>query len=281
MALELIDAGFVYSAGTPYETQALDGLSFEVAPGALTVVLGPTGSGKSTLLRLLAGLLEPTIGEVRLDDESIGARVAGRKGGVGLAFQSPESQLFAETVAADVAFGPLNQGLDEETAYGVAHSALERVGLDPEEYGLRSPFALSGGEARRAALAGVLATEPGYLLLDEPTAGLDARGKSAVLDIVATLKEQAGVVVVTHDADHFLPLADHVVLLRDGEVSWSGETRALLQSPEEFGQAGLEPPGVVRAQMAISDAGAMIARPYTLDPHAAARAMWDARGGAA
>lgn len=281
MALELISAGFVYSAGTPYETQALENLDLEVASGSLAVVLGPTGSGKSTLLRLLAGLLEPTTGEARIDGEPFRGGVAGAKRGVGLAFQSPESQLFAETVAADVAFGPLNQGLDEEAAYGVAHEALEKVGLDPEEYGLRSPFALSGGEARRVALAGVLATDPGYLLLDEPTAGLDAQGKHAVLGVVESLKADTGVVVVTHDAEYFLPLADRVVLLRGGRASWSGETRALLDSPEEFAEAGLEPPAVLRAQMALAAAGADVARPFTFDPKAAARAMWAARGGVA
>jgi energy-coupling factor transport system ATP-binding protein len=277
VSLKLTDVGFVYSPGAPYETQALAGVDLEIPRRSLTVVLGPTGSGKSTLLRVLAGLLEPTRGRVTLDGRALEDGEAGRRGGLGLAFQNAETQLFAETIAQDVAFGPLNQGMDEDEAYGVAHATLEAVGLDPDEYGLRSPFGLSGGEARRVALAGVLATRPGYLLLDEPTAGLDARGRAAVMDIIATARDSAGVVVVTHEAEQFLPHADTVVLLRDGTVSWSGSTDGILAEPDRFADSGLEPPPVIAVQLALARAGLDVPRPLTLDPVGAADAVWGAR----
>ena len=225
MSLELSGVSFVYSPGAPYETRALHDVDLAVQRRALTLVLGPTGSGKSTLLRVMAGLLEPTVGSVRIGGEPLARAVAGAEGGVGLAFQNPESQLFAETVAQDVAFGPLNQGMAEDAAYDLARGSLDAVGLDPDEYGLKSPFGLSGGEARRVALAGVLATRPGYLLLDEPSAGLDARGRAAVMASIERARSSAGVVVVTHDAEQFLPHADTVVLLRGGAVGWQRNDR--------------------------------------------------------
>jgi energy-coupling factor transport system ATP-binding protein len=278
MSLKLSGVGFVYSPGAPYETRALHDVDLEVHIGSLTLVLGPTGSGKSTLLRLFAGLLEPSEGTILMDGAPYQGSVAGVEGGVGLAFQNPETQLFAETIAQDVAFGPLNQGMSESNAYDIAHGALAAAGLDPDEYGLRSPFGLSGGEARRAALAGVLATRPGYLLLDEPTAGLDARGRSAVMDAVAEARSSAGLVIVTHDPEQFLPVADTVVLLRDGAVTWSGTTAEVLAAPEVFSEAGLDAPPVLRAQMALAEKGAAVPRPFTLDPTQAADALFRASG---
>ena len=223
MALTLDTIGYTYAAGTSLEMPALTGVSLTVAPGELVLVLGSTGSGKSTLLRLCAGLLEPATGSARLDDAPLTRSTA--RGAVGLVFQDPESQLFAETLAADVAFGPRNLGATAEEAADRVREALLSVGLDPDSYGGRSPFALSGGEARRAAIAGVLAMRPRYLLLDEPTAGLDARGRAAVREVVRGMRASAGVVVVSHSAEEFLGEADRVLVLAQGAPVYIGRRR--------------------------------------------------------
>ena len=176
MGLTVEGAGHVYGNGTAWAQRALGGVSLTVESGELVAVLGATGSGKSTLLRLMTGLLAPTEGRVLVDDEEACAALA--RGRVGLVFQRPEAQLFAETVVDDVAFGPRNLGASLADSRVAARAALRAVGLDPAVFGQRSPFTLSGGEARRVAVAGVLAMRPAYLLLDEPTAGLDAHGIS-------------------------------------------------------------------------------------------------------
>ena len=247
MALTLDTIGYTYAAGTSLEMQALAGVSLSVAPGELVLVLGSTGSGKSTLLRLCAGLLEPATGSARLDDAPLTRSSA--RGAVGLVFQDPESQLFAETLAADVAFGPRNLGATAEEAAARVREALLSVGLDPDSYGGRSPFALSGGEARRAAIAGVLAMRPRYLLLDEPTAGLDARGRAAVREVVRGMRASAGVVVVSHSAEEFLGEADRVLVLAQGAPVYTGDARGLVADPARFEAAGLIAPDVLRFQM--------------------------------
>ncbi|TLM80460.1 MAG: ATP-binding cassette domain-containing protein, partial [Actinobacteria bacterium] len=208
MSLVARDVTHVYSAGTSFAATALDGVSLELESGGLALVIGRTGSGKSTLLRVLAGLMQPTGGTVEADGAPLGDAV---RGAVAMVFQDAESQLFADTVLEDAAFGPRNLGRSEQEAASDAADALESVGLPPAVFGARSPFSLSGGEARRAALAGVLAMRPRYLLLDEPTAGLDARGRRAVREAVARVREGGvGVVVVSHDADEWLAAADRV-----------------------------------------------------------------------
>ena len=268
MALTLTDVGHVYGEGTPWASRALDGIGLELERGGLTVVLGPTGSGKSTLMLAAAGLLRPTEGTVACDGRLPGADGFG--GLVGLVFQDPETQLFAETVLDDVAFGPRNLGIPDEAARDVARDALSRVGLDPPLYEERSPFTLSGGEARRAAIAGVMAMGVDYLLLDEPTAGLDADGRSRVRSIVAEARDDAGVLVVTHDAEEFLPHADRVVVLEGGRVLRAGDVADVLSDTEAPGTGRLAWPEVVRVQWlarerAVAPGRAALDPPPTLD----------------
>lgn len=268
MALVARDLHYSYGAGTSFSVRALTGATVEVHPGDLLVVTGTTGSGKSTLLRLLAGLLEPQQGGVEVDGLSPRARAA--RGRVGVVFQNPETQFFAETLLADVMFGPRNLGLSD--AHEAALSALAAVGLDPAVFGDRSPFTLSGGEARRGAIAGALAMQPRYLLLDEPTAGLDASGRREVLSAIAKHRASAGVVVVTHDPDEFLPQATQVLALADGMPVFAGTVAALLDAPEAYEDAQLRLPEVVRVQTMARQRGAALAS-ISFDPAQAADAL--------
>ena len=276
MALSLTGISYAYGEGTPFVQPALHAVDMTLNPGMLTLVLGATGSGKSTLLRVAAGLLTPQAGSVELDGERVERVVAGARG-VGIVFQSPETQLFAETVLADVSFGPRNQGLAEEDAQREARDAMVLADLEPDVFAARSPFALSGGEARRAALAGILALDPAYLLLDEPTAGLDFHGREVVMNVLIKARESAGVAVVSHDIESFLPVADHVLILVDGDVQYSGEARGLIADPEPLVRAGLGVPGVLSLQMAGRRAGLHIDE-FTLDALRAAHAVAEAGG---
>jgi len=262
--------GYTYSPGTDFAQAAVSGVSFGVAPGELVLVVGSTGSGKSTLLRLLAGLLEPSSGALSIDGEPLAAATA--RGAVGLVFQDAESQLFAETVLDDVCFGPRNLGVTGSELQGRAETALSAVGLDPSAYGARSPFGLSGGEARRAAIAGVLAMRPRYLLLDEPTAGLDAAGRAAIRDVVRASRKDAGVVVVSHSAEEFLGDADGLVILADGQVAFGGPARDAIEDPAVFERAGVQPPEVLLVLQSARERGFDLPR-FTLDPVVAARAL--------
>ncbi|GAB4284115.1 MAG: energy-coupling factor transporter ATPase [Coriobacteriia bacterium] len=278
MALVAEGLSYTYAAGTGFATPALRDIDLTVERGSMIVVLGATGSGKSTLLRLCAGLLEPGSGSVTADGTPIagpGARPA--RGMIGLAFQNPEAQLFAESVLDDVAFGPRNLGVTDPEA--AAREALTTVGLDPDEFRDRSPFTLSGGEARRVALAGVLAMSPGYLLLDEPTAGLDPLGRSAVRAAIAAAREHAGVVIVTHDAEDFLGDADEVVGIAGGVEAFRGAPAELLVSEEPWRRAGVRLPEIVRAQLLAARHGIRIDAP-ALEPEVAARLLARAMGGA-
>lgn len=275
MALSARHIGYSYLAGTAFSVEAVRDVDLAVEPGELVIVAGTTGSGKSTLLRLLAGLLAPTSGVVEVDGTPASAREA--RGRVAIVFQNPESQFFAETVSADVAFGPRNLGMSDPEAE--ADRALGAVGLDPVRFGERSPFALSGGEARRAAIAGALAMRARYLLLDEPTAGLDVRGRSAVVDAVTAERAHAGVVVVTHDPEDFLVHADRVLALSRGACAFSGSVFDLLEQPERYEAAGLSLPELVQVQRAARERGIAIPR-IELDPRAAAAGVLAGRGGA-
>jgi energy-coupling factor transport system ATP-binding protein len=276
VALELAGVSYTYGAGTAYAQRAVHRVDLEIAAGSITLIAGATGSGKSTLLRIAAGLIVAEEGAVRLDGERMaGPRAAA--GGVGIVFQSPESQLFAETVLDDVAFGPRNQGHPTDRALLLAREALSGLGLDPKEFAARSPFALSGGEARRAALAGVLAMQPRYLLLDEPTAGLDAAGRSAVTSAIERMRARAGIAIVSHDLESFMPIANRALVLVDGATAFFGEVAELIARPDVLTEASLRPPAVLLAQCLARTRGATIPA-LTLDPDRAAEALAKAMG---
>lgn len=264
---------YTYETGRASGVEAVRDVSVRVDVGDLVVVAGTTGSGKSTLLRLLAGLLVPSGGSITVDGLEPGAREA--RGAIAIVFQNPETQFFAETLRADVAFGPRNLGRPEPEAD--ADRALAAVNLDPAVYGPRSPFGLSGGEARRGAIAGALAMGARYLLLDEPTAGLDAEGRRAVRRALQLERARGGIIVVTHDPAEFLDDASRVIALTEGRVAFSGAVDALYDDPSAYEGAGLVLPPIARVQLLARGLGMRVPE-VTLDPGAAARALLVARG---
>ena len=255
MRLELREVRHVYARGTPFEVEALRGVSLAVEPGEVLGIVGGTGSGKSTLVQHMNLLLVPTSGEVLVDGvdaRSIEKRELRRR--VGLVFQFPESALFAPTVEEDVAFAPRQLGLDEDEVQERVREAL--VALGAAELATRSPFALSGGEKRRAAIAGVLAMKPEVLVLDEPTAGLDPATREELLALILDLR-QAGisVVLVSHDLDEVAEVADRVCALHDGRV------RAIGSPAEVFYGDPTQAPATVRVASLLKESKPEIGAP--------------------
>ncbi len=229
--LSVENVSLTYELGNQ-QIEALHQVSCSLAPGEFVVVQGATGSGKSSLLSLMAGMLKPNEGTACLGDVPLSTKVA--RGTVGLIFQDSEAQLFADTVLADVAFGPRNFGASEDEARARATEALVQVGLDPRRFGAQSPFVLSGGEARRVAIAGILALKPRFLLADEPTSALDATGRDAVRKLLAAATAEAGVMVVTHSPEQFISMATRVYMLKNGSLTEQlGETSSTSEDKEK------------------------------------------------
>jgi energy-coupling factor transport system ATP-binding protein len=240
-----------YQAQTPFEKRALYDIDLEIKTGSYVAVIGHTGSGKSTLLQHLNGLLQPTKGSVTIGDRTI---VGGKKEKnlkplrkkVGIVFQFPEHQLFEETVEKDICFGPINFGVSEEEAKRKAKECLSLVGL-PEEVLTKSPFELSGGQMRRVAIAGVLAMEPEVLVLDEPTAGLDPRGRKEIMDMFARLhqQKQLTIVLVTHSMEDAARYADEIVIMNKGTIVKKGTPEAIFSDVTSLMELGLDLPETV------------------------------------
>lgn len=265
IACEGVD--YIYRRGTPMEAPALRGVSLEIAQGQAVALLGPTGSGKSTLVQHFNGLLRPAAGTVRVAGQDLWGPRADRRRArqqVGLVFQFPEHQLFEETVRRDVAYGPLRLGLSEALVAERVDEALRAVGLDPARFGERSPFALSGGEMRRVALAGVLAMRPQVLVLDEPTAGLDPGGKVEMLARLEALHRNGQTIVfITHDMDEAARLAGRIIVLDTGRVVMTG-TPAEIFRRDDLGRLGLDLPQAARLVRALRARGLPVADALTM-----------------
>nr|WP_295347497.1 energy-coupling factor transporter ATPase [uncultured Streptococcus sp.] len=260
MGISLKNVYYTYQEGSPFEGQALSDISLEIKDRSYTAIVGHTGSGKSTLLQLLNGLLCPTQGEIQFDDfvldrESDQKKMKHLRKKVGLVFQFPESQLFAETVLADVAFGPQNFGISRERAEEIAKDKLAVVGLNDAIYN-KSPFELSGGQMRRVAIAGILAIEPKVLVLDEPTAGLDPSGRKELMALFETLhKNGMTIVLVTHTMDDVANFADTVYVLKGGNLVLEGSPSSVFQEVEYLQKIQLGVPKITNFALQLQQKG--------------------------
>lgn len=248
MAIELKHINYIYSPGTAYEKHALKDINLVIPDGQFMGIIGHTGSGKSTLIQHFNGLIRATSGELNYNGENIyadGYNMKQLRSQVGLVFQYPEHQLFEVDVFTDVCFGPKNQGLSKEECEKRAREALELVGF-PEKYYRQSPFELSGGQKRRAAIAGVLAMQPQVLILDEPTAGLDPKGRDEILDQIAHLHERTGmtVILVSHSMEDIARYADRLMVMNRGEKVFDGEPKKVFEHCKELESIGLAAPQV-------------------------------------
>lgn len=245
------NVSYTYGEGTPFEKQALSGVNFRIPSGSFTGVIGHTGSGKSTLIQHFNGLLRPTGGVLKVGNLSItesSKNLGELRRQVGMVFQYPEHQLFEETVARDIAFGPRHLKLSAEEVDWRVRNALAQVGLEYDQVAEKSPFELSGGQMRRVAIAGVLAMHPQVIVLDEPTAGLDPRGKEEILHTIFELKRSASltVICVSHNMEDMARFADHLLVLHQGTVVLEGDPAAVFQQEEQLQAYGLDIPHVLR-----------------------------------
>ncbi|MCI6552328.1 MAG: energy-coupling factor transporter ATPase [Lachnospiraceae bacterium] len=259
MAIILDHVGYVYEKGTAMETCALKDISLVIPDGQFIGLIGHTGSGKSTLVQLLNGLAQPVSGTIYYNGEDINEPGYNKKklrSQVGLVFQYPEHQLFEADVFSDVCFGPRNMGLDRKESELRAYTALKQVGLE-DEYFYQSPFDLSGGQKRRVAIAGVLAMRPEVLILDEPTAGLDPKGRNEVLDLIASLREATGmtVILVSHSMEDVAKYVERIIVMNGGSVMQDDEPRRVFAHYEELERIGLAAPQVTYIMQELKKRG--------------------------
>lgn len=261
--IETQDLRFVYGKGTPFEKTALKGANISIYEGEFIGVIGHTGSGKSTLVQLLNGLLKPESGRILLNGQDVWAnpkKIREVRFQVGLVFQYPEYQLFEETVYKDIAFGPTNKGIkDKDELDKIIRTSAEFVGLK-EELLEKSPFDLSGGEKRRAAIAGVIAMEPKVLILDEPTAGLDPRGRDRILNQIKEYRDRTGstVLLVSHSMEDIARCADRVLVMNQGNVEMFDTTENVFKQGEHLSEIGLKVPQVTQVFLELKKLGADI-----------------------
>lgn len=261
MAISFQKITYIYDAGMPFAHAAINDIDLNIKEGEITAIIGETGSGKSTLVQHLNALLLPNKGRIEVLDHVIEAEKKNKglkalRKDVGLVFQFSEYQLFEETILKDVAFGPKNFGVDEQSALLKAKEALKMVGIE-ESYYQRSPLELSGGQKRRVAIAGILAIEPKILVLDEPTAGLDPVGAMEMIDLFISLNKNLGttIIIVSHDNEMVYNHADNVVLMADGNVKYSGDTLSLFNNDDLVTKYNLLEPRIVKLKRELKEAG--------------------------
>ena len=259
MSIELRNVTYKYSTGTAYEMVALDNISLQIPDGQFIGIIGHTGSGKSTLIQHFNGLIRPTSGQVLFDGEDIWGEKYDRRhlrSQVGLVFQYPEHQLFETDVLTDVCFGPKNLGCSEEECKERALEALHQVGLK-EKYYHMSPFDLSGGQKRRVAIAGVLAMNPKMLVLDEPTAGLDPKGRDDILDKVKELHETRGIsiAIVSHSMEDMAKYVERIIVMNHGHMPFDGTPREVFSHYLELEKIGLAAPQITYIMHALAEHG--------------------------
>ncbi len=259
MSIKIKGLNYIYAAGTPFEKAALKDINLEIADGEFAGIIGHTGSGKSTLIQHINGLIRPTSGEIEVD----GRKISGQSSSlntlcreVGLVFQYPEHQLFELTVAKDIAFGPKNLGLPPEEIEQRVKEAAALVGLK-EKYMEKSPFELSGGQKRRVAIAGVLAMRPKILILDEPTAGLDPKGRDSILRQIRQLHRQTGatVLLVSHSMEDVAEYVDRVIAMNDGRIVLDGTPREVFSQRDTLLSIGLAVPQITELAYHLRERG--------------------------
>ena len=269
MSINLANVFYTYMTGTPFERQALNDVSLTIEKGEILAIIGHTGSGKSTLVQHLNGLIKPLRGKVAIDGIDISSRGNDAKQArqqVGMVFQYPEHQIFAETVYEDIAFGPRNRGFSAEEVDKQVHEAMAFVGLDFETFAQRSPFQLSGGQMRRVAIAGVVAMNPDYLVLDEPSAGLDPRSRNAVFKEIMALHKERGIaiVLVTHSMEEAAKYANRMLVINKGKVLFDGKpTDIFSQHKEELVEVGMDEPQIYKLSALLRDKGLAIDKGIT------------------
>ena len=266
MSIKLEHVNYIYGEGTAYEKHALKDINLEIPDGQFLGIIGHTGSGKSTLIQHMNGLIKATSGVIYYSGENIyaeGYSMKELRSHVGLVFQYPEYQLFEEDVLSDVCFGPKNLGLSEEEVKMRSLEALHQVGLK-EKYYDKSPFDLSGGQKRRVAIAGILAMHPEVLILDEPTAGLDPKGRDDILDHIAKLHEERGitVILVSHSMEDVAKYVDRIIVMDHGCMKFDGEPKKVFEHYKELESIGLSAPQVTYVMQDLKEKG------FDVDVHA-------------
>ncbi len=261
MSIRVENISYIYGKGTPFEKTALDNVDLTIEKGEFIGIIGHTGSGKSTLIQHLNGLIHPMTGKVTVDGVDLAGKTKeaiAKRHSVGMVFQYPEHQLFEETVAKDIAFGPTNQGCDEKEVDKRVKSAMKFAGIDYEKFAERSPFRLSGGQQRRVAIAGVIAMHPDFLVLDEPSAGLDPIGRREIFSRIQSWfkKGMFSVILVSHNMDDIARLATRLIVMHEGRIVLDGNPMDIfLHHRKELQECGVDAPPLTQTLLYLKEKG--------------------------
>lgn len=261
MSIIIENLTHIYNEGMPFASKALDDISLNIEDGDFVGLIGHTGSGKSTLIQHLNGILKPSSGKILINNFDITAKdlnLTDIRKKVGVVFQYPEYQLFEETVSKDIAFGPSNLGLDDVEISNRTKASMEAVGLNYDEFKDKSPFELSGGQKRRVAIAGVIAMNPEVLILDEPTAGLDPKGRDEIFHLIKTLHDEKKMTIIlsSHSMDDMAKLVKNIIVMNDGKIEFMGSTREVFKNQaSRLKEIGLDIPQVLELCIKLKDKG--------------------------